>query len=539
MVYNVIFLFIGIAVGLIIATVWAKAKTAKNVADAQKEVAVAQTGLESVQKSNEEMRIEVERLKKESDEAQKESHAARKEAAVAQSALEAVQKSNEEMRIEVERLKKESDEAQKESHAARKEAAVAQSALEAAQKSNEEMRIEVEHLKKESDEAQKESYAARKEAAVAQSALEAERKHNEEMRIEASIRQEEGNKLVQEEIRNMASQFLHESRKVLTDENQERISNLLGPLKERMEAFNKVVNENSIENAKNKVEIKTAFEAAMKKLHDEQERTVRELREQTERIGNDATNLSNALKGDTKMQGDWGEMILDKTLENSGLIKDQQYFLQVNYKDENGQNFRPDAIVEFPNGERIVIDAKVSLTAYHNATRADDADTRDRLLREHVASVKKHVNELSEKNYEKIVPGCIGYVLMFIPYESGYSAAIRTDTSILQYAYKKQIIILSPSNLLMALQLTHTMWQNFRINANVTEILRQSNDLYDKFVTFAESFVKIESDIQRLRDDYSKVKGQLCEGKGNILRRLDGMKALGISPKKQIPEALK
>jgi len=401
----------------------------------------------------------------------------------------------------------------------RSKTAAAEAALEAERRHSDERRSELDRRHKEE--------------------IEAERRHAEEMRMELSKQQAEKNKLVQEEIRNMAAKMLNESRKELTMADRERLDALLTPLKERIEVFQKTINESSKEGAQNKVEIKTAFEDAMKKLHEEQERTVRELREQTERIGNDAASLTKALKGDSKMQGDWGEMILDKTLEDSGLIKDSQYFLQENYKDEEGNNFRPDAVVVFPNNDRAVIDSKVSLTAYLAATHTDDPDERGRLLREHVASVKAHVNELSAKNYEKLVPGCIGYVLMFIPYESGYSAAIKTDATILHYAYKKHIIILSPSNLLMALQLTHTMWQNYRINKNVEEILRQSNDLYDKFVTFAETFVKIETDIQRLHDDFDKAKGQLRDGKGNIVRRLDGMKALGINPKKHIPEILK
>ena len=369
--------------------------------------------------------------------------------------------------------------------------------------------------------------------------LEAEKRHAEEMRAEFEKQQEERGKLLQEELRSMAAKMLSDSRKELTAADKERLDALLTPLKERLETFQKTVSESSKEGAQNKTEIKTAFEEAMKRLHEEQERTVRELKEQTEKIGNDAASLTQALKGDSKMQGDWGEMILDKTLEDSGLVKDSQYFLQENYKDEDGNNYRPDAVVVFPNGDKVVIDSKVSLTAYLDATRADNPDARDRLLREHVASVKAHVNELSVKSYETIVPGCIGYVLMFIPYESGYSAAIKADPGLLNYAYKKRIIILSPSNLLMALQLTHTMWQNYRMNKNVEEILRQSNDLCDKFVTFAETFVKIEGDIQRLHDDFDKAKGQLRDGKGNIVRRLDGMKALGLNPKKQIPESIK
>ena len=398
---------------------------------------------------------------------------------------------------------------------------------------------------------------ARQELAVKQSQLEQEREnakkqleqerenarqklsdaltHAEEMREEMRKQQEAKNRLVQEEIRNMATQMLKESKSELNKENRERLDDLLTPLRERMEAFQKAVSDNSKEGVQNKTEIKTAFEEAMKKLHDEQERTVRELKEQTERIGNDAASLTQALKGDSKTQGDWGEMILDKTLEDCGLIKDEQYLLQQTYKDENGNIFRPDAVIQFPNSETAVIDSKVSLTAYQEAVRAEDPAERDRWLREHVQSVKAHINELADKNYDRLVPNCIGYVMMFIPYESGYSAAIKTDPSLLQYAYKRHIIMLSPSNLLMALQLIHTMWQNFRMNKNVEEILRQSNDLYDKFVTFAETFVKIETDIQRIQKDFDTAKGQLNEGKGNIVRRLDNLKTLGITPKKHIP----
>ena len=392
-----------------------------------------------------------------------------------------------------------------------------------------------------------ERIAVVKENALQQ--LETERKHGEQLRNELQKQAEAKNRLLQEEVRNMAAQILDESREKMNTTDKERLDALLSPLKERLEAFNQTVTNNSKENTANKTEIKTTFEEAMKRIHaeqeltikamrEDQERAVKELREQTERIGNDAASLTQALKGDSKMQGDWGEMILDKTLEDCGLIQGQQYFLQENYKDKDGNNFRPDAVIVFPNEERAVIDAKVSLTAYQAAIKEEDATERERYLKEHVSSIKKHVDELSAKNYEKLVPGCIGFVLMFVPYESGYSAALKTDPSILQYAYRKHIIILSPSNLLMALQLTHTMWQNFRMTKNVEEILYQSNELFDKFVTFAETFVKLGADIERLQQDFSRAKGQLSEGKGNIVRRLEGLKTLGISPKKQIPESL-
>lgn len=384
---------------------------------------------------------------------------------------------------------------------------------------------------------------------TAEETLNTQIKHAEELRNEIEKQNEEKNKLIQEEIKTMASDLFKQNRKEMNDIDKERLDSLLSPLKERLESFNQTVNNSNKENAQNKTEIKSAFEEAMKRLHDEQINTVKSIREdnqrnidelklQTQRIENEASSLTSALKGDSKIQGDWGEMILSKTLEDCGLIKDQQYFLQQNYKDKNGNNYRPDAVIEFPNKDKAVIDAKVSLTAYQESIKASSNEERQQLLNEHVKSIKKHVDELSDKNYESLVPGCIGYILMFIPYESGYSAAIKTDANILQYAYKKHIIILSPSNLLMALQLTHTMWQNYRINKNVEEILRQSNDLYDKFVTFGETFVKIGKGIDNLKTDYNKAQSQLREGKGNIVKRLNGMKNLGITPKKQLPENL-
>lgn len=383
----------------------------------------------------------------------------------------------------------------------------------------------------------------------ASDSVNAEREHSQKLLSEMQKQMETSKKLMQEEMRTMAAQMLSESREHLNAADKERLDALLKPLHERIEAFNQNVTAATKEGASNKTEIKTTFEetikllqevqtSTVKSIREDNERAIRELRQQTERIGNDAASLTQALKGDTKMQGDWGEMILETTLESCGLTKNEQFFLQRNYQDEKGNSFRPDAVIDLPGGEHAVIDAKVSLTAYQAAVNATDATEQELFLKEHIKSIKKHVDELSAKNYETIVPNCIGYVLMFVPYESGYAAAIKTDPSILQYAYRKHIILLSPSNLLMALQLTRTMWQNYRMNKNVEEILRASNDLYDKFVSFGETFLKIGTGIQRLQSDYEKAHSQLSEGKGNIVRRLDNMKMLGITPKKELPEGL-
>ena len=388
--------------------------------------------------------------------------------------------------------------------------------------------------------------AAQKNAA---DSVNAEREHSQKLLSEMQKQMETSKKLMQEEMRTMAAQMLSESREHLNAADKERLDALLKPLHERIEAFNQNVTAATKEGASNKTEIKTTFEetikllqevqtSTVKSIREDNERAIRELRQQTERIGNDAASLTQALKGDTKMQGDWGEMILETTLESCGLTKNEQFFLQRSYQDAKGNSFRPDAVIDLPGGEHAVIDAKVSLTAYQAAVNATDAIEQELFLKEHIKSIKKHIDELSAKNYETIVPNCIGYVLMFVPYESGYAAAIKTDPSVLQYAYRKHIILLSPSNLLMALQLTRTMWQNYRMNKNVEEILRASNDLYDKFVSFGETFLKIGTGIQRLQSDYEKAHSQLSEGKGNIVRRLDNMKMLGITPKKELPEGL-
>ena len=377
----------------------------------------------------------------------------------------------------------------------------------------------------------------------------AEREHSQKLLSEMQKQMETSKKLMQEEMRTMVAQMLSESREHLNAADKERLDALLKPLHERIEAFNQNVTAATKEGASNKTEIKTTFEetikllqevqtSTVKSIREDNERAIRELRQQTERIGNDAASLTQALKGDTKMQGDWGEMILETTLESCGLTKNEQFFLQRSYQDAKGNSFRPDAVIDLPGGEHAVIDAKVSLTAYQAAVNATDATEQEMFLKEHIKSIKKHIDELSAKNYETIVPNCIGYVRMVVPYESGYAAAMKTDPSILQYAYRKHIILLSPSNLLMALQLTRTMWQNYRMNKNVEEILRASNDLYDKFVSFGETFLKIGTAIQRLQSDYEKAHSQLSEGKGNIVRRLDNMKMLGITPKKELPEGL-
>ena len=331
-----------------------------------------------------------------------------------------------------------------------------------------------------------------------------------------------------------AAEQLAAKQSALQENNRMQMDELLKPIKEQFADFKKSVEDSKTQNEVNKKELQSTFEATMKLFQQEQQQAVTSLKEQTSKIGSDAANLTKALKGDSKMQGDWGEMVLETILENSGLRKDEEFFIQENTKDENGKNFRPDVIVRFPEGRSVVIDSKVSLTAYTDALAADNDADRDRLMKAHAQSVRKHIDELAEKDYSKLVDDAIGFVLMFIPNETSYIAAMKQQPELSRYAYQKKIIIISPSNLLMALQLAYNLWQYDRQNKNVEKIVKTAADLYDKVAGFEDTFTSIGDVLSRLSTTYDKAKKQLYEGSGNVMRRVESLKSLGVTPKKQI-----
>lgn len=331
-----------------------------------------------------------------------------------------------------------------------------------------------------------------------------------------------------------AAEQLAAKQSALQENNRLQMDELLKPIKEQFADFKKSVEDSKTQNEVNKKELQSTFEATMKLFQQEQQQAVTSLKEQTSKIGSDAANLTKALKGDSKLQGDWGEMVLETILENSGLRKDEEFFIQENTKDENGKNFRPDVIVRFPEGRSVVIDSKVSLTAYTDALAADNDADRDRLMRAHALSVRKHIDELAEKDYSKLVDDAIGFVLMFIPNETSYIAAMKQQPELSRYAYQKKIIIISPSNLLMALQLAYNLWQYDRQNKNVEKIVKTAADLYDKVAGFEDTFTSIGDVLSRLSTTYDKAKKQLYEGSGNVMRRVESLKSLGVTPKKQI-----
>lgn len=371
--------------------------------------------------------------------------------------------------------------------------------------------------------------------------MSSERQYAAQMRQENDRQWAEKMEALRQEMQRMtaeqqkaAAEQLAAKQSALQENNRLQMDELLKPIKEQFADFKKSVEDSKTQNEVNKKELQSTFEATMKLFQQEQQQAVTSLKEQTSKIGSDAANLTKALKGDSKLQGDWGEMVLETILENSGLRKDEEFFIQENTKDENGKNFRPDVIVRFPEGRSVVIDSKVSLTAYTDALAADNDADRDRLMKAHALSVRKHIDELAEKDYSKLVDDAIGFVLMFIPNETSYIAAMKQQPELSRYAYQKKIIIISPSNLLMALQLAYNLWQYDRQNKNVEKIVKTAADLYDKVAGFEDTFTSIGDVLSRLSTTYDKAKKQLYEGSGNVMRRVESLKSLGVTPKKQI-----
>ena len=385
----------------------------------------------------------------------------------------------------------------------------------------------------------KQSHAVEVQSLKAQ--MENERQYAAKLRAESDQQWAQKLENLKQEMQRMtieqqrvAAEQLAAKQSALQENNRLQMDELLKPIKEQFADFKKSVEESKTQNEVNKKELQNTFEATMKLFQQEQQQAVSSLKEQTSKIGSDAANLTKALKGDSKMQGDWGEMVLETILENSGLRKDEEFFIQENTKDENGRNFRPDVIVRFPEGRSVVIDSKVSLTAYTDALAAGNDEERERLMKAHALSVRKHIDELAEKDYSKLVDDAIGFVLMFIPNETSYIAAMKQQPDLSRYAYQKKIIIISPSNLLMALQLAYNLWQYDRQNKNVEKIVKTAADLYDKVATFEDTFLGIGDLITRLSGTFDKARKQLYDGSGNVMRRVESLKGLGVTPKKQI-----
>lgn len=339
---------------------------------------------------------------------------------------------------------------------------------------------------------------------------------------------------LKEELSAISQTQVNRGRSDLQDANRREMEQLLKPVREQFDAFRQEVERSRTSGEVAKEELKKSFESTLKLFAMQQKSAMDILHDQAARISSDASSLTRVLRHDTKAQGEWGEMILETLLESSGLTKGEHYFIQENVKDDQGRNFRPDVIVRFPEGRSVIIDSKVSLTAYAAASDTENEVLRRQKLREHARSVRRHIDELATKKYDTLVEDSIGLVLMFIPNDQCYIAAIEQDKDIPGYAYSKGIVIISPSNLMIALQLAYNMWQQDRQNRNVEKIVSTAADLYDKVAGFSETLDDISTHISRLSASYDKARRQLYDGTGNILRRTETLRDLGVTPRKRI-----
>lgn len=317
-----------------------------------------------------------------------------------------------------------------------------------------------------------------------------------------------------------------------TQDLNERTEATLKPLREDLQRFGRQVTETYQEESRERFSLKNE---------------IKNLVERSQAISEETTNLTRAIRGDSKVQGDWGEMILERILERSGLRRGEEYFVQETLRDEAGRlittednrgGLRPDVIVRYPNSGAMVIDSKVSLTAYSRYLSADTDEVRTIALREHLQSIRKHIDELSRKKYEEHVSGAANFVMLFIPNEPAYSLALSHEPNLWEEAYAKNVVLINGTNLIAALRMAQDMWQRERQERNIRLILEKATGLYDQFALFTKTFVKVGERLQAAKEDFDRAQGQLSEGRGNLVRRVEQLKELGVKTNKTISAKL-
>ena len=322
----------------------------------------------------------------------------------------------------------------------------------------------------------------------------------------------------------VSARLLKERSEEFKGENREHMETFTKPLLKELDNMREMLGRAKEGNDKNIAELNGAIKTMV---------------EQSRKLGIDAENLADALKNRGKVQGDWGEVVLSNILSDSGLRENLEYFTQKSYTDENGRELRPDVVVKCSDGSNVIVDSKVSLTAYTDYVSAENDEAREAACKENLASIVKHVDELADKNYPKVVPHAVPYVLMFVPNEGSYILAVNKDPAIAQKAYRKGVLIINPTNLMLALNLILLTWQNTRQEENCVNIMKTAEGLYEKFCGFTDNFVKVGRQLNVAQTTYADALAQLKDGKGNILSRFETMKQLGITTTKTMNEKLK
>ena len=343
---------------------------------------------------------------------------------------------------------------------------------------------------------------------------------NKEQKQEVNALQEKFTK----EFENLANKILEEKTQKFTEQNKENLKNILSPLQDKIQNFEKKVEDTHKESID--------YHAALRQQ-------IVSLSEMNAQMSKETINLTKALKGDSKMQGNWGELVLERVLEKSGLEKGREYEVQQAFTSEEGSRILPDVIINLPDGKKMVVDSKVSLTAYERYVNEEDDVQQTIYLKEHVNSVKRHVEQLSDKRYQDIYQmESPDFVLLFIPIEPAFALALQEDLNLYNKAFEKNIVIVTPSTLLATLRTIDSMWTNQKQQENAIEIARQAGALYDKFEGFVSDLIKIGKKMDEAKVEYSSAMNKLTEGKGNLVTSAEKLKKMGAKAKKALPEAI-
>lgn len=326
------------------------------------------------------------------------------------------------------------------------------------------------------------------------------------------------------EFKNLANEIFEEKSKKFTDQNKNNLHELLGPLGQKLSEFEKKVEQTNKESLERSTALREQI-ISLKELND--------------RMTKEAENLTKALKGDVKTQGNWGEVILERILEKSGLEKDREYFIQETLHNDDGKRLRPDVIIKLPDNKNLVVDAKMSLIAYERYMNSEDEVEKEKFLKEHILSVKAHVRGLSEKNYHQLFDGgSLDYVLMFVPIESAFALVVQHGGELYNEAHEKSIIIVSPATLVATLRTVSSIWKHEYQNRNALEIARQGGALYDKFKAFVDDLIEVGKSLDKSKQQYGAAMNKLVEGKDNLIRKTERLKELGSKTSKSMDDKL-